>query len=371
MKKKMKPTQFTKGNKKGLRVSLAGLLVIVMLLGCAGCDNALQGGSAQEVSVEEAKSTVIMSLGDYDVTLSEFYLYLIQYLYMQQMDPDSISDSGYSSVIETVLTQMRLELVEYLVAQSTEDVVVNQEDLDTVETSTENYMELFGEDFLAAYGIDQACVKQLFTEQVYINALTDKAKEDMTADYYEQYSKEYSDKIFHSVYYALFPSIRYDEDGNAQTDDDGEYISLSEDEMKEQYAKAEELHKRALAGESLEDLIDEYGISASSGEEHNYSGAHSEELNQVIENMKTGDISDIIETEAGYMVVRMDNPDDKDYKEYIIQYAAADTANNMLPQMQQNWLSASGYSEAEADEEQISEIDIKALCQRMKDNGVY
>ncbi|MDE6435623.1 MAG: peptidyl-prolyl cis-trans isomerase [Lachnospiraceae bacterium] len=368
MKKKMKHSQFMQGKKKRLRVSLVGLLIVTMLFGCVGCSNASKG----KVSVEEAKSTIIMSLGDdYDVTLSEFYLYLIQYLYMQQMDPDSMLDSDDSSAIDTVLKQMRLELVEYLVALNTEDVKVKQENLDAVETDTANYMELFGKDFLAEYGIDEACVKQLFTEQAYIIALTDKAVEDMKKDYYEQYSKEYADNTFCSLSYALFPSIRYDEEGNAQTDDDGEYISLSEDEMKEQYAKAEELHRRALEGESLEDLIEEYGISASSGEEHNYKGAYSAKLNQAIENMNTGDISDIIETEAGYMIARMDNPDDTDYKEYVIQYAASDTANNMLTQMQQNWLSASGYSEAEADKEQLSKIDIKNLCQRMKDNGIY
>lgn len=366
MEKRMGYTQFMEKVKKGLRAPLAGCMIVVMLLCCTGCSK-----TAQEVSVDEAKGTVLMTLGEYDVTLGEFYLYLIQYLQMQQIDPDSLSDSDCSSVIETVLSQMRLELVEYLVALSTEDLEVAKEDQEKIETNASNYMELFGEDFLAKYGIDRESVKQLFTEQAYIKALTDKALEDMKKDYYEQYAKEYKDKTFHSVYYALFPSIEYDEEGKAKTDKDGEYISLSKEEMKQQRAKAEELQKKAKAGEKLEDLIEEYGITASSGEEHNYSGAYSEELNKVIKDMKTGDISDVVETEAGYMVVRMDNPDDADYKEYIIQYAASDTANNMLPQLQQNWLKASGYSEVEADKEIISKIDIQKLCQQMKDNGIY
>lgn len=367
MKKKMKHSQFRQEKKKRLRTSLVGLLIMTMLFCLAGCGDASQG-----ISVEEAKGTVIMSLGDdYDVSMSEFYLYLIQYLSMQQMDPESMSDADCSSVIDTVLQQMRLELVEYLLAQNTEGVEAKQEDLDSIETDTANYMERFGKEFLAEYGIDEECVKQLFTEQVYILALTDKAVEDMKKDYYEQYLQEYSEKTFHSISYALFPSIRYDEEGKPQTDDEGEYISLSEDEMKEQHAKAEEFHKRALDGESLEDLIEEYGISASSGKEHNYKGAYSEEMNQAIDNLKTGDISDVVETEAGYMIARMDNPNDTDYRDYVAQYAASDTANNMLPQMQQNWLIASGYDKAEADMEQLAKIDIKELCRRMKEQGVY
>lgn len=361
---KRKWIRLTGREKEGFRKVLMLVLLAVLLTGCAG-------GGKGTVSVEEAKDTVIMTLGDYDVTLAEFHLYLIQYLYMQQKDSSSMTEGEYTSVIETVLSEMRLELVQYLVAQQTEDLVVSQEDLDSVEGSTDNYLELFGEDFLLEYGIDRACVEQLFTEQVYINALTEKAKEDLTKTYYDQYSEEYKDKTFHSVYYALFPSIQYDSEGNIVTDSDGEYISLSEEEMKEQYEKAQELQKRAVAGEVLEDLIEEYGITASSGAEHNYAGAYSDELNQVIEGMKTGDLSEVVETEAGYMVVRMDNPEDSDYKEYAIQYAAEQNAGTQLTQMQQYWLSASGYADTKADEEKFSKLDLKAICEKMQKNGLY
>jgi parvulin-like peptidyl-prolyl isomerase len=378
MKKTVEPMAFTRmrGRK---RIFIAVLLVSILLLGCFGCGNSSSDSGEKTAKdtgektakAEKANDSTIMTLGEYDVSLSEFNLYLIQYMSMQLTEPEDMTDELASSTIETVLSEMRLELVEYLVALSTEDVTVSQEDLDSVETSASNYIETYGEDFLTKYGINQEDVEQLFTEQVYISALTDKAKADMKEDYYQQYSEEYSDKTFHSVYYALFPSVEYDEDGNAKTDDDGEYISLSDDDMKKQKEKAEELQKRAAAGESLEDLIEEYGISMCSGAEHNYSGAYGEDLNKVIEGMDTGDISDVIETEAGYMVVRMDNPDDTDYKEYAIQYAATQKSNDMITQMQQNWLSASGYADAEADEDKLKDVDVKQLCQDMKDQGLY
>lgn len=350
--------------KRGFHGALMFLLLAALLMGCAG-------GGKGTVSVEEAKDTVIMTLGDYDVTLAEFHLYLIQYLYMQQKDSGSMTEEEYNSVIETVLSEMRLELVQYLVAQETEDLVVSQEDLDSVAGSTDNYLKLLGEDFLLEYGIDRTCVEQLFTEQVYINALTQKAKEDLAQSYYDQYLEEYKDKTFHSLYYALFPSIEYDAEGKPVTDSNGEYISLTEDVMKEQYEKAKELQARAVAGESLEDLIEEYGITASSGAEHDYAGAYGEELNQVIEGMKAGELSEVIETEAGYMVMRMDNPDDVDYKEYAIHYAAEQTAGEQFPQMQQYWLNTSGYANAGADKERLAKLDLKVLCEKMQKNGLY
>lgn len=368
MKEKMRQTHQGRECKSRLRVFLAGLLVTTMLLSCMGCSDT----SSYTVSVEDGKNTIVMSLGDeYDVTLSEFHLYLIQYLSMQQIDPSQLTAEQSATVVETVISQMKLELVEYLLAMKTEGVVVSQEDLDEVETITSNYMEGYGESFLATYGIDRSCVEQLFTEQVYISALTEKAKEDMAKDYMEQYSKEYEDKTFHSVYYALFPSIEYDDEGNAKTDEDGEYISLSEKDLEKQHDKAIELQERAAKGEPLEDLIEEYGISASSGSQRNYNGAYDDTLNKVIEGMKKGDVSEVVETEAGYMIVRMDNPNDEDYKKYVIEYAATDTANNMITQMQQTWLEASGYANVEADMEQLGKVDIKAICEQMKDKGIY
>ena len=72
----------------------------------------------------------------------------------------------------------------------------------------------FGEDFLDKYGIDYDCIKELFNRQAYISALKDKAISDTQATYKEQYTKEYGDLNFHSLYYALFPSIQYDAEGN-------------------------------------------------------------------------------------------------------------------------------------------------------------
>ncbi|MBQ9983602.1 MAG: peptidyl-prolyl cis-trans isomerase [Lachnospiraceae bacterium] len=350
-----------------MRMFLAGVMIITLLIGSTGCAN----GAPNEFSVEDGKNTIVMSLGDYDVTLSEFNLYLIQYLSMQQLDPNSLSAEQCASTLETVVSQMKLELVEYLLALSMTDLEVPQEDLDEVPTIAANYIEGYGADFLTGYGIDQASVEQLFTEQVYISALTDRAKEDMAKDYYEQYSEEYKDKTFHSVYYALFPSIEYDAEGNPKTDGEEEYITLSDEAMKEQKTKAEELQKRATKGEALEDLIEEYGISYCSGSQRNYNGAYDDALNKVIENMKEGDISEVIETDAGYMIVRMDNPNDTEYKEYVIDYAAKDTANNMITQMQTNWLQSSGYANVEADTDILKKIDVKKMCQYMKKNGIY
>ncbi|MGN0437016.1 MAG: peptidylprolyl isomerase [Lachnospiraceae bacterium] len=355
----------TKRNKK-IRVKkiIAPIVMTVALLvSCVGC--------GKTISIDDAKKTVVMTIGDHDVTLSEYNLFAMQYITMQALNPEDITDEKIESMKADITAEVKLEIVEYLLAQKTDGLTLTDEEKANIKTNTDNYMEKFGADFLAQYGIDEEAVTQLFTEQAYISALTAKAKQDLADDAYEENVEKFKGIDFHSVYYALFPSIEYDENGNPVVDSAGNTTDLSDDKMKEQKKNAEALQKRAAAGEKLEDLIEEYGIAASSGEERNYQGAYEDKLNKVLENMKEGDISEVIETDAGYMIVRMDNPKDEDYKDYALHYAALQTANSMIPTLQQNWLSASGYSEVEANESALKKVDFKDMCKKMKANGLY
>lgn len=349
------------GNKKAI---WSVFMAVVLMFGCMGC-------SSGTISAEEGKNTVVMTLNDYDVTLSEYNLFLIQYLSMQAMDADKITDELITTTKSNVASEIKLEIVEYLLAQETEGVELSDEETANIETNTDNYMNQYGEDFLAEYGIDRDAVKQLFTEQAYIQAIINKAKEDMAQDAYEENVEKFDGINFHTMHYALFPSIEYDESGNPVVDDNGANVDLSQEELKKQKEKAEELQKRAKDGEKLEDLIEEYGITASSGEERNYEGAYTDELNKVVENMKEGDISEVVETDAGYMVVRMDNTNDTDYKEYALRSAAMQYASNTITTLQQNWVSASGCADVEPDEAALKKVDIKKMCKKLQEKGIY
>lgn len=362
---------FNKKMKKFLALFICIQIVISSLL--TGCSS----GSEQVITKEDAESTVIMTIEDYQVSLDEVYLYLIQYFYNSKSSSASIDDATAETIMNAVVEELKLEVVEYLLAINTE-VEVSDAELETAESSAQIFYDHFGEEFLSCYGIDYECVNDLFVRQAYINALNNKAVVDMTEDYTVQLQEEYKDLVFHSVYYALFPSVQYDEEGNPVTDGDGNYIALSEEEMKAQYALAEELRGRAIegiasgtAGETMEELVVEYGIDYCSGIERNYDGAYSQELNDVIASMAEGDISEVVTTDAGYMVVRMDTLDDQEYKEYMISYLARQSANNLLPTMQDNWVTQSGVSSVAADEKVLDSVDPASLCKDMEKRELF
>lgn len=366
MEKDISMRNFKQYKKRIICAALAIQTAVVLLL--TGCE-----GKTEQIKVntEDAKNNIIMTIEDFNVTQQLYNLYVIQYMYNNKTEPISMDEAAVRELQDTVILELKSELVQYLLAKQTEGVSVTEESLAAYQANAASMYNFFGESFLAEYGIDRACVDELFEQQAYISALRDKALADLTDTYTKQYEEEYKDLVFHSVYYALFPAIEYDKDGNPVQTQEGAYVSLSEADMKENQKKAEELMNRAKAGEEMETLAKEYGIEAYSKIERNYDGAYSEELNAVIEGLSEGDISDVIKTEAGYMVVRMDRSDDQDYKTYMIQSAAAQTANNQIVTLQANWLKASGAEGIEADQTLMDMLDVIALGKEMQKKGFY
>lgn len=360
-----------KREKKTLRLKkLAIVLAIQMMLLSilSGCG---KDSSESNAKIDAAKDQVVMTIEDFDATQQLYNLYVIQYMYSNKTEPLSLDEDGVTELQDSVIQEMKSEIVQYLLATMTDGVEVTDAALATSKASADSMYDYFGEKFLAEYGIDYDCIKDLFERQAYISALKDKAISDMQKTYTDQYTEQYGDLDFHALYYALFPSIQYDGDGNPVKDEDDNYVALTDEEMQEQLAKATELMNRAKAGEKMEDLVEEYGITASSGEEKNYEGAYTDELNNVVSSLSENDISDVVKTDAGYMVVRMDKENDQEYKEYVIESAARQTADNAFPSMQSNWLTAAGADKIEANQDVINELDVVELGKAMQKKGFY
>ncbi len=351
------------------------LLGTCLLTGCGKTDGteAVESESeGTEKKTDGSNQSVILSIEDYDITMTDYYLYLIQYCFNNKSAAASVDENMTKTIQDATLKQLELETVEYLLAQKTEGLEVADSDMEKAQTMADSFYSHFGEEFFKNYGIEKQDVINLFERQTYINALCNKSISDLTADYKTQYADQYGDLKFHSVYYALFPSIQYDADGNAVQDADGKNVALTEDEMTSQKALAQEFQAKAAAGEkTMEELVDEYNIAYCSGIERNYDGAYEQSLNDVVSAMAEGDISDVITTEAGYMIVRMDKLDDQEYKAYAIDYMAAQNAEKLLPTMQENWVSQSGISQLTPKAGTVETVDIKGLCEEMESKSLY
>jgi len=364
-------------SKKIISLILIAVMSLTVLVGCGDNATASSGDGVsligeQVVSVDEAKKTVVFTIEEEDVTLDEMYLYYIQYLFNNKVNPEEMNDAKKAELDSTIVSQMMVDTVEYLLALQMDELEVTDEDLADSQKGAENFYNFFGEGTLENYGVDKETVEELFRKQTYVTAVTNKAIADLSENNLEQYKKEYKDLNFHSITYALFPSVKYNEEGKEVFDEEGNKLTLSDSEMKQQLAKAQELQKRAASGEkTMEELIEEYGISHCSGVERNYEGAYAKELNDVVKALDEGGVSEVITTDAGYMVARMDKKNDQEYKDYMISYAAQQMAKSLLPKMQEKWAEQAGLDNVVVDEEAVGNINAKAICNEMKMKGLY
>ena len=327
------------------------------------------------VSQEESASIVLMNIDDYEVTREELYLFILQYLYNNSNIASEITPTAKADIINMCIDEIKMEIVEYKLATVTDGIEVTDERLADANEIANNFINYFGRPFLNKYGISENKVRELFAHQVYIEALKNKSMQDLTRDYTESYNEQYKDMSFFTIYYVLFPNIKYE---NAQPviDSDGNYIKLNDEEMEKQLELATELRNKALDyvenGEgdgNLEELAEEYNVAYASGIEHNFHGAYNEELNALIDNLNDGDISEPHLSDAGYMIVRMDKTDDQEFKKYSIEYMASESAQKLYPNMQDTWVTSSGVAGLGVDPSLLLDIKVVEMCQDMNDNG--
>lgn len=350
-------------------------VLIIAMMSFTGCTKPQSNPGVSNNEIGGASDPVYMTIESMDVTLSDLYLYSLLYVFNNEIKAEQINDATKAELLNKVVDQIKLELVEYKLA-TVSDITLDDTDAANVILRADGFISYFGEDFLGKYGVNRANVEKMFERQAYIEKLQAKSMQDLKNDYLEQFNEDYKDMVFFSVYYVLFPTTKYDENGNSILDENGDVIEMSEDEKAEQLALANELRDKALANVEnglsdggMELLASEYGVAFASGTERNYKGAYIDELNAVIDQLNDGDISEVVETPAGYMVVRMDNANDEEFKNYMIDGIASQSAEALYPTLQENWITGSGVQSIIGDQNVLISVDILTLCQDMNARG--
>ena len=200
--------------------------------------------------------------------------------------------------------------------------------------------------------------------------MNDETQKKLEEQYQKEAEEELKDKTFFDLKYLLFPTVEY-KDGSPVTDSNGKYTELSADKKKEQKTLAEEAKKRLEAGEKFDDLAKEYKIEDCSEELRSYYGAYTEDLNNLIKDLKAGDVSETYESDLGYMVVQMLNTNDEDYKKYYIETAGGQKASAQMTVEENKWLAS-----VEVDEEKDmigdvwANLDISKIAAAMEKEGI-
>ncbi len=356
--------------KKYKRILSLGLCLIMMLV-FSGCkknntgndDKALdkEGGYSQD----EASNTKVMKVGEYDITLDEAMIYTLQYVYMQGMTADAMTDEKVTELKNSILDNIRQVKMIYDVACHN-DYSLSEADMTTVTQAVANCKNMFTQELMDKYGISDEALERVFTEQYTVEQFTAYIKNDMKSRILEDLEKAYEDYQFISLTFIRFPTVEI-EDEMPKKDEDGNYIYLSEEEKLKMQEKAQSALKDLQSGMEYNQVMENYGVKAYSYDNTGYIGGYSDELNARLENMQVGDFTDIMDDDLGYCIVVMTAMDDGTTKATYVNMQAEEVLKDEFDTLQGKWLSTISIdTENDLYDTVWIDFDIKLLTKDME-----
>ncbi len=325
------------------------ITIVAVMLCAALLFTACNAGSDSQYTQKAAdgqdpSEVVVLTVGDNAVYLDEVNYYALSYATTMGISEDTDLDSAFSEDYPTMddalkaqfLITLRQTYILYQKAQEA-DTTLTDDELSEVDELVQTYVDSANQETLDKFGLDDDALTRVFTIYQIVQKFENQLAEDADV--------EVEEASYGSYYNFVFLTIELDEDGNAVTDDDGNYVYLSDEEQESQKALAEEVRARVLDGEDAETLIEEYDLSSTS----NIIYATTESLEETY-GLQDGEVSDLLEESFGYLFVQISSLVDDEYSQYVTAYNAQSAAQEYVEEVEQTW-----FDEFEINDDDIVE----------------
>lgn len=364
-----------KGKKYLKKQVVASVLALSMAAASlTGCSNGLSSSKKESSNVgtmtqEEASTTKVMVIGDYDIYMDELLVYAIQAMVTNNGTLASVK-ANPDTYKEQTLSLIRTTKILYDVTQHN-DVTLDDSDMETTNNTINNFLKSMPDGLLEKYGISEDVVRKVFTEQTYVSKFENDIKNDMGKTIQDDVEEKVKDYNFMVFDYILFPTVETTEDDTPATNTDGSYKYVDDAAKQKAKENAEALLKELEAGGDAETLATKYGVSNYYFERTGYVGSFTDSINKAVENMKAGDCSGVLEEKLGYAVIHMKSDHDEELLKNYAYAVASDTVDDQFDKLEEQWLST-----IEVDPEKDMEgtvwvdYDLSGLAQSLADGGL-
>lgn len=364
---------------KGKKYLKKQVVASVLALGMAaasltGCSNGLSSSKKESSNVgtmtqEEASTTKVMVIGDYDIYMDELLVYAIQAMVTNNGTLASVK-ANPDTYKEQTLSLIRTTKILYDVTQHN-DVTLDDSDMETTNNTINNFLKSMPDGLLEKYGISEDVVRKVFTEQTYVSKFENDIKNDMGKTIQDDVEEKVKDYNFMVFDYILFPTVETTEDDTPATNTDGSYKYVDDAAKQKAKENAEALLKELEAGGDAETLATKYGVSNYYFERTGYVGSFTDSINKAVENMKAGDCSGVLEEKLGYAVIHMKSDHDEELLKNYAYAVASDTVDDQFDKLEEQWLSTIEVdTEKDMEGTVWADYDLSGLAQSLADGGL-
>ena len=364
-----------KGKKYLKKQVVASVLALSMAAASlTGCSNGLSSSKKESSNVgtmtqEEASTTKVMVIGDYDIYMDELLVYAIQAMVTNNGTLASVK-ANPDTYKEQTLSLIRTTKILYDVTQHN-DVTLDDSDMETTNNTINNFLKSMPDGLLEKYGISEDVVRKVFTEQTYVSKFENDIKNDMGKTIQDDVEEKVKDYNFMVFDYILFPTVETTEDDTPATNTDGSYKYVDDAAKQKAKENAEALLKELEAGGDAETLATKYGGSNYYFERTGYVGSFTDSINKAVENMKAGDCSGVLEEKLGYAVIHMKSDHDEELLKNYAYAVASDTVDDQFDKLEEQWLSTIEVDPEKDMEGTVwADYDLSGLAQSLADGGL-
>ena len=364
-----------KGKKYLKKQVVASVLALSMAAASlTGCSNGLSSSKKESSNVgtmtqEEASTTKVMVIGDYDIYMDELLVYAIQAMVTNNGTLASVK-ANPDTYKEQTLSLIRTTKILYDVTQHN-DVTLDDSDMETTNNTINNFLKSMPDGLLEKYGISEDVVRKVFTEQTYVSKFENDIKNDMGKTIQDDVEEKVKDYNFMVFDYILFPTVETTEDDTPASNTDGSYKYVDDAAKQKAKENAEALLKELEAGGDAETLATKYGVSNYYFERTGYVGSFTDSINKAVENMKAGDCSGVLEEKLGYAVIHMKSDHDEELLKNYAYAVASDTVDDQFDKLEEQWLSTIEVdTEKDMEGTVWADYDLSGLAQSLADGGL-
>lgn len=330
--------------KKALIFAMAGMMAVTTLTGCSSFNG---NETAVTIDKEEVSADIANFYARY--TQAQYETSFGAYFGENMWSSEAEEGKSYEeSVKDTVIENLELMV---LSEKHMEDygVTLSDKEKELIQKAAKEFDEDNALKEKEKVSGDAKTAERVMTLLV----IQQKVREEIEKGVDTEVSDE--EAAQKSMKYVLFPYTT--------TDESGQSAQLSDDEKAKAKEKAKELSEKAKDGGDFEELAKEQELEVSTATFDEESTAQDADLIQAADALKKGEVTDVIETDAGCYVAEVTSLKDKDATEQKKEQIVSQRKSELYSEVTEGWLDD---AKIKVNKSVWKEIDFNELSVSMK-----